>query len=76
MVLDEYYTPVKLRNEIIAEIDKIKENNPFLRTRPDVLKYVLHRYIEEHDLNGEGNGGNTSHLSTKQNKNGEDEKNV
>ncbi len=38
--------------------------NPFLRTRPDVLKYVLHRYIEEHDQKGEGNGGNTSHLST------------
>ena len=51
MVNDDQYTPIKLRNEIIGEIDILREKNPFLRTRPDVLKYVLHRYVEDMNKN-------------------------
>ncbi|MBS3802499.1 MAG: hypothetical protein KGY65_07110 [Candidatus Thermoplasmatota archaeon] len=82
MVNDDQYTPIKLRNEIIAEIDKIKDADPFLQTRPDVLKFILHRYVEEQkniQNGGKSNGGSNiqnSHLSTKKQKNGEDEKNV
>ncbi len=57
MVNDDQFTPVKLRNEIIEQIDKIKEQNPFLRTRPDVLKYILHRYVEEQKKFNKNNGG-------------------
>jgi len=51
MVNNNEYTPIKLRNEIIKEIDKIRDKNPFLRTRPDVIIYILHRYIEKQNNN-------------------------
>ena len=62
MVNDEQFTPIKLRNEIIHEIDKIIDNNPFVRTRPQVIKYILHRYIEEQEDNN--NGGNGAFSTT------------
>ena len=55
MVNDTNHTPVKLRNETIHEIDKIKNTNPLLRTRPQVITYILNRYIE--NQNNKGNGG-------------------
>ena len=63
MVNDEQFKPVKLRIEIIAEIDRIKQHNPFLRTRPDVIKYILHRYVEDQNNNG-GNGGDQKQYYT------------
>ena len=58
MVNDDQFTPVKLRNETIHEIDKIKNTNPLLRTRPQVITYILNRYIE--NQNNNGNGGTFS----------------
>ena len=52
MVLDDEYTPIKLRNEVIAELDRIKDENPILRTRPDVIKHIITVYNERTNGNG------------------------
>ena len=54
---DDQFTPVKLLNTVITELDKIKNMNPFFKSRPQVITYLLHRYIENgYNTNwGDGN---------------------
>lgn len=46
----EESTPVKLPNDMIEELDRIKEqSNLHFKSRPDVLKYLIRKYIEENN---------------------------
>ena len=42
---DEQYKPVKLHNQIIKQIDEIKNETPFLRTRPQTIGYVVDHFL-------------------------------
>lgn len=42
-------TPVKLPNDLIEELDKIKENSQLcFKSRPEILKYLIRKYLDEH----------------------------
>ena len=46
------YTPVKLPNSFIEQIDKIMKNNPEydFRTRPAFIRYLVRKFIDTHEL--------------------------
>ncbi len=46
------YTPIKLPNRFIEQIDKIMEKNPEydFKTRPQFLRYLVRKYIDDHKL--------------------------
>ena len=46
------YTPVKLPNSFITQIDAIMENNPEydFKTRPQFLRYLVRKFIDDHNL--------------------------
>lgn len=43
------YTPIKLPNSMIRQIDKYMSEHPEydFKTRPQFVKYIVRRYIEE-----------------------------
>lgn len=46
------YTPVKLPNDFIDQIDKIMEKNPeyVFKTRPQFMRYLIRKFIDDHKL--------------------------
>ena len=44
------YTPVKISNSLIQQIDRYIDDHPEFdfKTRPQFLKYLIRRYLDEH----------------------------